>query len=71
MESAVTEKSRVSRVEDASDLISKAREVIEEKSASVIDDASSTTSEKSRVSRVDDASDLIARAREEIDKNMK
>ncbi len=69
VEDAVSEKSRVSRVDDASDIISRAREEIQKNLGNAVDDVESAVSGKSRVSRVDDASDLISKARDVIEKN--
>ena len=67
VEDVVSEKSRDSRVDDASDIISRAREEIEKNLGNKANDMESAVTEKSRVSRVEDASDLISKAREVIE----
>ncbi len=74
-----TGRSRVSRVEDESDVITRAREEIARHSgdsAADVAEAVDVSTEspestgRSRVSRVEDETDLIARAREEIARNL-
>ncbi len=63
-------RSRVSRVQDETDVIARAREEIARNTGSSDNEIQAGSSEgKSRVSRVQDETDVIARAREEIARN--